>query len=156
MTRVLFNNKLDKVFIDPYIILNEVKIKFVIAMAISLASFATIFAQADSTLYKVKIDRYQSWQRSGTIVIISGAVVEAAGIGMLIGSRFLPEGVSDDPYYMTGYVLMGLGVATMVPGFIFHGIGKRKTKEYQIRLNDLRTGLYYTPRHAGFVLTYRF
>jgi hypothetical protein len=156
LTRISFRHNLDKALIYPHFKFNVVRIKLIIALGILLASVVSMHGQADSTFYKVKIDRYQSWQRTGTIVIISGAVVEAAGISLLIGSHFLPEGVSDDPYFAAGYVLMVVGLATMVPGFIFHGIGKRKTKEYQIRLNDLRTGFYYTPRHAGFVLTYRF
>ena len=55
-----------------------------------------------------------------------------------------------------GLVASGLGLSTMVTGLIFRGIGKRKVKEYRIKLEDLRMGFYYTPKSSGFVLTYRF
>ena len=116
-----------------------------------------VFSQADSTNYKVKIDQYQRWQKAGSIVIISGAVVEAASIGRLAyGYSVSAKGGSDDQYIYPGYIMMGVGLATMVTGFVFRGIGKRKVTEYGIKLNDLRTGFYYTPKHLGFVLTYRF
>jgi hypothetical protein len=130
--------------------------RILIAVFILSGAVASAYSQADSTFYKVKIDRYQSWKRTGTIVLVSGAVLEAAGAGLLIAGASLPEGVSDDPYFKAGYAIMGVGLATMVPGIIFRGIGKRKTKEYQIRLDDLRTGFYYTPGHSGFVLTFSF
>jgi hypothetical protein len=118
---------------------------------------AVLFSQADSTIYKVKIDQYQRWQRAGSITMISGAAIELAGIGLVAyGFKASSEGESDDPYVIPGYALMGVGLATAVTGLIFRGIGKRKVTEYKIKLNDVRAGFYYTPNHSGIVLTYRF
>jgi hypothetical protein len=132
------------------------KLKTPAALLVFLVISVTCFSQADSTIFKVKIDQYQRVQRAGSIVLISGAAVEAAGVGLVIAGFNLPEGVSDDPYVMAGYALIGVGIATMATGLIFRGIGKRKTAEYRIKLHDVRTGFYFTPRHSGIVLTYRF
>jgi len=118
---------------------------------------ATGFSQADSTIYKIKIDQYQSWQKTGKILTISGAGVVAVGAGLRIyASTYADKGKSDDTIVGASYAIIGIGVATIVNGLIFGGIGKRKSHDYQIKLDDLRTGFYYTPNHAGIMLTYRF
>jgi hypothetical protein len=115
------------------------------------------FAQADSTVFKVKIDQYQRIKRAGSIVAITGAAVDAVGVGLLIaGHSAHTRGESDDDYVLSGYVALGVGLATAVTGLVFRGIGNRKITEYRIKLNDVRTGFYFTPQHSGIVLTYRF
>ena len=132
-------------------------LKILITLFIFLIVSTSVFSQSDSTLYKVKLDRYQSWQRTGKILTISGAGVMAVGAGLRIyATTYADKGKSDDTIVGASYAIIGIGVATMINGLIFNGIGKRKTKEYQIRLNDVKTGFYYTPEHSGLVLTYRF
>ncbi|MBN1413906.1 MAG: hypothetical protein JW973_02295 [Bacteroidales bacterium] len=114
----------------------------------------------DSTLYKVKIERYKSMQRSGRGLLIAGGTTVAVGaITSGIGWGVVPQENSDDMAYTIGYIGVGVAVAgifLMVPGIILNSVGKNKVREYQIRLNDLRPSFYYTPQHAGFTLTYRF
>ena len=125
-------------------------LKLLIVTSILLGSLTSISAQADSTLYKVKIEQYQRMQRTGTIIAIAGSVVEAVGISM-----FFMVNQNDD-FLIPASVVSGVGLATMIPGFILRGNGKRKVSEYKIKLNDVRTSFYYSPRHSGIRLTYRF
>jgi len=114
------------------------------------------YSQADSTIYKIKIEQYQSWQRTGTAVTITGAAVGVAGLGLIAAANFVNMEANDDAVAMAGAVMLGLGITAMVPGLIFRGIGKNKTREYRMKLDDLRAGFYYTPAHSGFVLAYTF
>jgi len=132
-------------------------LKIFIAVCILSGICSSVYSQADSTICKVKIEQYQSWQKTGKILIFSGAGAVAAGAGLRIyATTYADSNRSDDAIVGASYAIIGVGVVTMINGLIFHGIGKRKTNEYKIKLNDIRTGFYYTPNHSGIVLTYRF
>ncbi|MCU0371276.1 MAG: hypothetical protein MUC31_07670 [Bacteroidales bacterium] len=131
--------------------------KFLIALSIFSCICLSVYAQADSTVYKLKIEQYQAWQKTGKILAISGAGVAGVGAGLRIyATTYYDKGKSDDAIVGASYAIMGIGVAAMINGLIFNGIGKRKTREYRIKLDDLRTQFYYTPEHSGIMLTYRF
>lgn len=81
----------------------------------------------------------------------------AVGAGLRIyATTYADKEKSDDTIVGASYAIIGVGVATIVNGLIFGGIGKRKTNDYQRKLDDLRTSFYYAPGHSGVVLTYRF
>jgi hypothetical protein len=61
-----------------------------------------------------------------------------------------------DIYFYCACATITIGVAGIIYGAISYSKGKRKTKEYQIKLDNLRTGFYYTPNQAGLKLTFKF
>ena len=132
-------------------------LKFMITLCILLCIIFSVSAQDDATLYKIKIDRYQTMQYNSKIVMIYGAAaITTVGLGLRIAALGYPENKSDDNITTASYVLMGAGVVAVIPGLIFHNIGKRKSKEYQMKLDSIKTGFYYTPEHSGILLTYTF
>jgi hypothetical protein len=132
------------------------KLNYLIALFILIGCSFSGFSQNDSIQYKIKIENYKSLKRTGIIVTITGATIAAAGGVVRILGATLPERESDDAYCTAGYILMGVGVAAMIPGLILHGVGKSKVREYQMRLDNIRTGFYFSPDHSGITLTYNF
>ena len=123
--------------------------KIVILFTASILLSVSAPAQNDATSYKVKLEKYKSWKRSGLVITITGAAIAAVGAGLLISSK-------DDFFDGPGGPLILIGGATMIPGVIFRSIGKSKSREYQIRLDGLKTGFYYNPSHSGIMIRYRF
>ena len=105
----------------------------------------------DSTTYKVKIEKYKALERTGNVFLISGAALAVIGGGLILKNIYV-----NDEWITVGFVSICAGVVACIPGIIDKSVGKRKTKEYKIRLNDLKTSFYYTPKYSGFRLTYRF
>ena len=129
--------------------------KILVFLCIISVSGSFMNAQ-DSVLYKVKLEKFKTWQHNGKIAMIVGAPAVAIGVGMIvIGTQTSNENLGS-VFTPVGSVLTAVGVIALIPGIIFHGIGKSKTREYQIKLDNLKTGFYYTPNHSGFTLTYRF
>lgn len=126
-------------------------LKGLIALCILITSFTSVYGQDDAALYKRKIDKYRSWERSGSITTLSGTAVAVIGTTLRL---VLNE--SEDELITVSYVVIGAGLATIIPGLIFRSIGKRKTKEYQTKLENLNTSFYKAPNHSGLSLTYTF
>jgi mannose/fructose/N-acetylgalactosamine-specific phosphotransferase system component IIC len=125
-----------------------------------LFGYVSVATAQDSTLYKVKLEKFKSWQRSGKIIIISGAAITAIGGGIRVSAAMKKNNNpdwGDDGMCTASYIVMAAGIATMIPGIIYNRIGTSKAREYQIKLNDLRTGFYYTPdKVVGFSLAFKF
>ncbi|HOO99655.1 MAG TPA: hypothetical protein PLV06_04230 [Bacteroidales bacterium] len=109
-----------------------------------------------------KLYEYQRMERRG----IAGTVI---GTGLIIaGSILTPVGIDkirkeDDPESTTGFpeaVLGSLslltGVICIIPGAIEWHIGHKKTKEYQILIDQRKTGLLISPGYAGIKLAINF
>jgi len=133
---------------------------FLSVVLLALTSFAD--AQ-DSLMYKIKYEKFKSWQRTGRALTISGLALGVVGTGLLIwGTGDSPSAVNQDWSVIAGSICTGAGVVALIPGAIYWGIGNSKTREYKLRLENLGTGFYYKPNStyapgsAGFVLTYRF
>jgi len=58
--------------------------------------------------------------------------------------------------FCTSAVFIGAGLVSLIPGIIYWSIGKSKTREYKIKLENLKVGAYYIPNQSGLTLTYRF
>lgn len=148
---------------------NFAKLTFVLAL---IASSAVLNAQkADTTLFKAKIASYQTKVKNGKILTIAG--VSGVGIGVVcfaIGSHYSKEADKYDmdssewdsnvnralTYNLIGLAVGAAGLGSFIPGVINLGIGKRKINEYQIRLDDARTGFYYSPHSVGVTLALKF
>lgn len=120
-------------------------------------------AQNDTVMYKIKYEKFKSWQRTGKIVTFSGIGLAVIGAGILImGATGTFNADSDDFAVPAGSALAAAGTVSAVVGSIYWGIGKSKTREYKIRLENVGAGIYYkpdthyAPRSAGVILAYRF
>jgi hypothetical protein len=114
-------------------------------------------ALKDSTLYKVKLEKFSAKEKSGKIMTIGGLSLGVVGalIGYYVG--YNPNGESNQTVYSIGVACVPIGVISSVWGGINWSVGHKKVREYSIRLNDIRAGVYYTPDHiAGFRLAFKF
>jgi hypothetical protein len=134
---------------------------------IAILLLCTTFANgqlADSTLYKVKLEKFQTKAHNGKIVTLVGVgAVVIGGICAIIGEQPVPDpdwpGSSDERSVGLAYVGLGLaaaGIIAIIPGSINWSTGKKKVKEYQIKLDDARTGFYYNPKSVGVTLAFKF
>ncbi|MCU0456014.1 MAG: hypothetical protein MUE74_06905 [Bacteroidales bacterium] len=119
-------------------------------------------AQNDTVMYKIKYEKFKSWKRTGQIVTFTGIGITLIGAGILILGTTNNLEMSDDVYVPVTSAVAAAGTITAVVGGIYWGIGKSKTREYKIRLENIGAGIYfkqdtyYAPRSAGIVLAYRF
>ncbi len=128
-------------------------LKIIIVLGILLCTYQKIFSQYDATTCKIKIEKYESWKRTGNTLIIISIPAAALGGGLIINAV---NGEDKDLSLYTGSFLLCAGIIAVIPGIIYHSIGKSKAREYRIRLENIKTGFYYTPQSSGFTLTYNF
>jgi hypothetical protein len=119
-------------------------------------------AQNDTVMYKIKYEKFKSWKRTGQIVTFTGIGVTIISSGILILGVTHNLDMPDDVYIPFASAVAAAGMITSIVGGIYWGIGKSKTREYKIRLENVGAGIYvkpdtyYAPRSAGIVLAYRF
>ena len=125
---------------------------------------------ADSTLYKVKLEKFKVKERNGKIITVSGvAGIIIGGALCLVGNSWYnkSESIEDnetrwaysdkgDRYMIAGYVVGGAGIVLSIPGIINWSVGHKKVTEYTIKLDDVRAGFYYNPKSAGVTLAFKF
>jgi uncharacterized membrane protein len=127
----------------------------------------------DSTLYKVKLENFKIEAHNWEIVTLAAAGVTVIG-GVLfgVGISLYSKGLAADDveewdkaedYYHKGEIcyISGLaagvvGVLILIPSAINWGIGKKKVREYQLKLDNLKTGFYYAPNYVGLKLAFKF
>jgi drug/metabolite transporter (DMT)-like permease len=131
---------------------------FLVAILLMCSSLA--YAQQDSTIYKIKLEKYKSWNKTGSILTYGGAALLVVGAALTIGGFHLDNtrevDGNEDSYIISGYVCMGAGLVSLIPGIIYKSIGKSKTREYQMRLDGLKSGIYYGPNQVGLKLAFKF
>jgi hypothetical protein len=110
----------------------------------------------DSTLYKIKLEKFKSKEHGGKITTIVGGSAVVLGIIVGVVGESLLEGETRDAVFPIGFGVAGAGLIAIIPGSINWSIGKKKVKEYQIRLDDARSGFYISPDHAGLKLVFKF
>ncbi|MCU0462304.1 MAG: hypothetical protein MUF36_09875 [Bacteroidales bacterium] len=150
--------------------------KTILKLSLTLALLLCVTAvngQKDSTLYKVKLMKFENQVKNSRIATYSGLVVTiGGGISVLIGRSYLKkhddlmdEGKPEEAEkyihperysYIIGGALLSAGTITSVISGINWGVGKRKIKEYQIRLDDTKSGFYYNPKSIGVTLAFKF
>lgn len=119
-------------------------------------------AQNDTVMYKIKYEKFKSWQRTGKILTFTGMGLTVICGGLLILSATENIDIDDDFAIPALSAVAAAGTITSIVGGIYWGIGKSKTREYKIRLENVGAGIYlkpdtyYAPRSAGIVLAYRF
>jgi hypothetical protein len=127
--------------------------KILAMLCIFLFSMSFVNAQQDSTTYKVKLEKFKAKEHNGKITTIIG--VSFFGAGCLCAIPTL-TGNDADFYHYLGASLAGVGVITTIVGSTNWSVGKKKAKEYQIRLDDARSGIYFSPNQVGLKLTFKF
>jgi len=111
---------------------------------------------ADSTLYKVKLEKFNTQVHNSKIATIASASTIVVG-GILIGSNLIANpGDYDHGLGMAGYIVAGAGLVASIPSMINWSVGKRKIREYQLRLDDTRSGFYYGPNQIGLKFAFKF
>ncbi|MES2731956.1 MAG: hypothetical protein V4714_09410 [Bacteroidota bacterium] len=135
-----------------------------------------LFAQSDSTvlfkrksgseaLYLRKIESYRKLRNTGVTLGVIGAVVTVAGIVTIATTKWVPTNnrvgsTTSQPEnidrFFGGVLATVLGIPITTTGAILGGIGARKMKQYNKKLENLSLDFNYTPNQQGFALTYRF
>jgi hypothetical protein len=124
--------------------------KMLAMLCVFLFSVSFVNAQKDSTTYKIKVEKFQTKEKSGKIMTITGLSV--IGIDLLCSIPMW----DNEAYHYIGASLAGAAVITIIVGSINWSIGKKKVKEYQIKLDDARSGFYISPDQVGLKLTFKF
>jgi hypothetical protein len=130
-------------------------------LAAIILTITSLSNAQDSLSYKIKYEKFRGWKRTGQVLTISGLVLGIAGTGLIIYGTG-PKSVNQDWPLITGSVCAAVGTVAIVPGAVYWGIGKSKSREYKLKLENLRTGFYYKPNSvyapgsSGLVLTFRF
>jgi hypothetical protein len=137
---------------------------FTVSSILLLCSTLIINGQ-DAVQYKVKLEKYKAMEHTGNVLLISGSSAIVIGlVAYLIGNVSVTEkngsgyttGSRSDGLIYGGGALMGAGFICLIPGVIDKSVGHKKTREYQIRLDNLKANLYSTPKSTGLRITYRF
>jgi hypothetical protein len=124
--------------------------KILAVLYIFLLSTSFVNAQQDSTTYKVKLEKFQTKARNGKITTITG--LSLIGVDLLCAIPMW----DNEAYHYIGASLAGAGLITTIVGASNWSIGKKKVKEYKIRLDDARSGFYFSPNQVGLKLTFKF
>jgi hypothetical protein len=137
---------------------------FLVAILLMCSSLA--YAQQDSTIYKVKLEKFKAKEHNGKIITLVGAgAVVVGGIAAIIGNKTVTKPLGDngtitgarsEVLLYGGLGLAGAGLIAIIPGSINWSVGKKKAREYQIRLEDIRMGFYFHPDHVGVKLAFKF
>jgi H+/Cl- antiporter ClcA len=119
--------------------------------------FCTTLAQTqDSTLYKIKLIKFEKQVKNSKIATYCGLGVVLIGSGVAISSYIVHPDDFDHEQAVAGYIVAGAGVIASVISGIHWSVGKSKVTEYKIRLDDTRSGFYFNSKSAGVTLTFRF
>jgi hypothetical protein len=102
-------------------------------------------------MVKLKIEKSKSMQEAGSVLMGGGFLI---GLGYSYVALFLPRGNKDIEKVTIG--IDCVSAALIIPGLIVYFIGKHRTKEYKIKLDDLRSGFYIAPNQVGLRLAFKF
>jgi len=142
-------------------------------LLVAVLLLCTTFANgqlADSTLFKVKLEKFKAKEHNGKIITASGvAGIIIGGALCLVGNSWYnkSESIEDnetrwayndkgDKYMIAGYVVGGAGIVLSIPGIINWSVGHKKVREYTIKLDDARSGFYFNPKNVGVTLAFKF
>ena len=69
----------------------------------------------------------------------------------------LPDEIKDNCIVEgIGIGIVSVAVTLIVPGLIVNRVGKHRQKEYQIKLDNISSGFYYSPNQVGLKLAFKF
>jgi hypothetical protein len=127
-------------------------------LTVLILLMCTIVVNAqDSTMYKLKIEKSESMQETGTIMMGGGFLLLAACGFVYQFVNPLKDEIKDNSIVEgIGIGIVSVAGALIVPGLIVDRIGKHREKKYQIKLDNLRSGLYISPDQIGLKLTFNF
>jgi|WetSurMetagenome_2_1015567.scaffolds.fasta_scaffold289601_2 hypothetical protein len=107
----------------------------------------------DTTLYKLKISRYESADIVGELMFTAGfALATCTGLVETWILQPLDRKISKKDQL----IISSVALALIVPGLIDIVVSKHKIKEYKIKLDSTRSGFYYGPNQVGLKLAFKF
>lgn len=134
-----------------------------IFLVIPSQSQSRITEQQDSGLIKSRIYKYERMAHSGKILTITGgSTILAGGVIFAIYAASEESIYFDDAGPIISCIVGGVGLGLIIPGIIRWNTGNVRAEEFRIRLNNLRTSFYLTPRYyitpkySGITLAFRF
>lgn len=132
----------------------------VIFLAISLMINAVTVTAQDSNNNTSELETYLEMQRKGRNLMIGGAVAFLVAQPCIwypiVAMLDMDNEALLGTLLITGSALAITGNILVVTGFHKNRNAKRGIAAYQSKPNSLRIEPYYTPKHAGIALTYRF
>lgn len=135
-------------------------IMIVTCTVLGTISFNAIAQQKiDSTTVKVKLEKFQKKEHTGKIMTLIGIPAIVIGAGLIyagFNTSYAEHPDRQTALKVSGILLEPVGIIMIIPGAINWSVGKKKVKEYQIRLDDYRSGFYYGPNQAGLKLAFKF
>jgi hypothetical protein len=141
---------------------NKTKMKAILKSSVVfflMVSAISVDAQTEE-LYQKKIDNFRPMKIIGISLMAASVPMGAIGLSLIADSNHTSddlEGFLDSmTEYTTGYVLCVAAGASLIAGTVMTTISTIMIKKYQLKLNGLKVGAYFTPNQAGFTLTYRF
>ena len=133
-------------------------LNILIVLYVFLFSASFTYAQ-DATLYKTKLEKYITKKHNGRIMTITGicGIAIASGFGLTANSAEENGNTKkSDNLHTISSIFTIAGLALIIPGSINWSIGKTKTKEYQIKLDNAKSGAYFSPNQVGLKLAFKF
>jgi hypothetical protein len=128
---------------------------------------------ADSTLYKVKLEKFKKKEHNGKVLTVIGPVTFFVGAAFCFvaldaavkadeagaAGEWDKKDKYDSKFLLYGSIgdilgLTGLGIS--IAGPIKWTNGHKRAKEYQLKLDDARSGFYFNPNSIGVTLTFKF
>ena len=109
----------------------------------------------------LKIKEYSKIEHTGKALTIAGGVMAVVGgAGLAVGLRENFRTGNSGPWAVPTYLgalIGGAGLIFIVPGANNWSLGRRKVKEYKIRLDDAKSGFYFNPNSViGVALALKF
>ncbi len=90
-------------------------------------------------MVKIKYEKFKSWKKSGKILTLTGGALAVVGTGLIVWMVTAEDtGIEGDVPMVLGSIACGGGTLMLIPGAIYWGIGNSKTREYQLRLENLK------------------
>ncbi len=133
----------------------------ILTMALALIITWNLKGQIDERqLYEHKIEAYTKTRNTGRILLYTGTLVTAIGVGCIFSLLSDADNYNDNymksPEYTIGVYGTGLGLDMIIGGIILNSVGTRKVIQYTRKLQNLSAGISLKPGSKGFSLTYRF
>jgi hypothetical protein len=127
-------------------------LKILIVICVFFASLSFTKGQ-DTTLYKLKISRYESADILGELMFTAGfTLVTCTGLVETWILQPLDRQISTKDQL----IISSVALALIVPGLIDIVVSKHKIKLYKIKLDSTRFSFYYGPNQVGLKLTFKF
>ncbi len=142
-------------------------IRRTIIILFALFTFVLSYGQQNDheiALYKYKVDQYTKLKKRGGVMATIGVCTGLMGALLISNADW--EKTTDDygntqyntsnPGGLFGVVFICVGAPLSITGLVLNGVGNRKIKYYNQKLENVKLGLYQNGQQKGFTLSMRF